>query len=71
VSGLTSLPAGSGKLDNASPSAMLNLSISKTSGIMCAVGTYSMAGGQRSFVDIIRGWQLTAADNRRLFDDSS
>jgi len=34
VLGLTSLPAGSGKLDNASASAMLNLSISKSSGTM-------------------------------------
>lgn len=34
VSGLTSLPARSGKLDNVSASAILNLSTSKSSGIM-------------------------------------
>lgn len=38
--GLTNLPARCGKLDNALLSAALNFSISKISGIMCAVETY-------------------------------
>ena len=38
VAGLASLPAIWGKLDNALLSEKLNLSISKISGIICAVG---------------------------------
>ena len=49
VSGLTSRPAGRGKLDNAPLSAALNLSMSKISGITWAVGTYSRTRSQRSF----------------------
>jgi len=45
VSGLTGLPAVCGKHDNAPLSATLNLSMSKISGIMWAVGTCSRAGG--------------------------
>ena len=45
VSGRTILPARRGKLDKALPSATLNLSISKISGITWAVGTCSRAGG--------------------------
>ena len=45
VSGLTSLPAGSGKLDSASPSEMLNLSMSKISGTMWVVETCCTGSG--------------------------
>ena len=48
VSGLTSLPAMCGKLDNVLLSATLNLSISKISGTTWEVGTYSITRSQRS-----------------------
>jgi len=72
VSGLTSLPAGSGKLDNASPSAILNLSMSKISGIIWAVGTcWTKPGFSAVSGHISWEWQLTTAGNRRLVEDSS
>ena len=56
VSGLTILPAMSGKLDNASLSAMLNLSISKISGIMWRVET-CCAGQKISAVSVHVVWE--------------
>jgi len=73
VSGLTSLPAGRGKLDNTSPRETLNLPMSKISGIMWAVETCCVTGLGVSAVSghMVLEWQLTTADNRRLVDDSS
>ena len=69
VFGLTSLPERRGKLDNDSPSVILNFSMSKISGTTWELGTYFR---------VSVGWDassgsggLTAHDKRRLVDDTS
>jgi len=70
VSGLTSLPAMWGKLDNVSLSATLNLSMSKISGTTWEVGTYSV-GSVKLWGISSRSGGHTAHDKRRSVDDIS